>query len=494
MNIDIASLRGLDAFVAARDEAAARAQEIEAESGGGLLSAEQRKEMEELTSPDELKPGMIVQLDAAIDELRIRQARIESITRAAVVDGRSAEGPSASYSIPNLIKKPDNIYDLAAYRKSVNSIEELPGAYRDGAMRALEVAKFPGKDSGRDQIAALVEQHIDDRDEGRNGWVARHVIGTSEPLYIEAYADAMKGHPQSGRRLAVLQTYTDADGGFAVPVVIDPTFVNTSDGSVNPIRRIARNETTTGKNWQAITTAGVVASYVGERSSTGAADGAPTDVNNPTVTPVRADVSVDISLEYLQDYGSASLLGQLGSLIGIAKDDLEANKFFQGTGSGQPEGVVWFIDDDGSSLVPTITAHVFALEDVDKIVAALPPRFRSRAQFTANLFILQVVRNFGTAGQPGFSIYDPIAKTLRGYPASEASAMDDTLADNAEVLLFGDFQQFVVVDRLGLTTRLLDARDTNGRPTGNSQIYAAWRNSTKVLFPNAFRLLQIKAS
>lgn len=473
--IEIETLRGLDAHRSADAELVARMNELEAEAAGRPFGAEQKAEFEGILSQRET-------LKTAIDELELRDQAIK--------DAMAQDNQVARPAAPNIVRKPENLFDLAAYRQRVNDVAELPLALRDGAMRVVEQLHFPiGKaDAHREQLAKLIEKH---RDEDY-GAVSRRIIGTSSPAYIEAWAAKHTGKPLTDRLQAVMQSYSDADGGFALPVQIDPTFINTSDGSVNPLRSMARVETITGKSWQAVTTAGVTAAYVGERTTTGASDSAPTDIDDPTATPVRADVALDVTMEYLADYGSAALLSELGSLIAAAKDDLEADKFVMGDGSGEPDGVVAALITDTTSIVPTATSDVFVLADIDALIAALGARFRARAQFMANLAILQIIRGFGTAGQPAGSIYDPVSKILRGYPANESTAMDDTVADAKEILLFGDFGRgFVIVDRLGLSTRVVDSRDTNGRPTGNSTIYAAWRNTSKLLFPNAFRLLKV---
>lgn len=480
MTVDIESLRGLEAHRAADVELAARLTELDAEADGRPFSDAQRAEFEQIVATRE-------QLAASIEELEVRE---RVITEAAADPRRSEVG--AAFPTFNVRRVPDDPFDLEAYRRRVGSVDDLPMAYRDGAMRVLECLSFPtASGDAQHQLARIIEKHSREA----YGAVSRRVIATSSPAYVDAWAEAMKGRGASGRRLAVLQSYSDnTDGGYALPVTIDPTFVNTSDGSVNPLRQPgwARVETITTKSWQGVTTAGVTAAYINERTTTGASDGAPTDFAGPTATPVRADVAVDVSLEYLQDYGSQALLAEVGRLIAVAKDDLEADKFFMGDGSDEPEGIVAAIITDTTSLVPTITNDVFALGDIDKLIGALPPRFRSRAKMAANLAILQLIPAFGVAGQPADSIYSPISKTLRGYPVAEASAMDDTAADAKEILLMGDFAHFVIVDRLGLTSRVVDAYDGSGRPTGNSSIYAAWRNTSKVLTFNAFRLLKVQ--
>lgn len=479
MKIDIPSLRGLDAHRSADAELASRLGELEAEADGRAFNDEQRAEFEQIMTDRGTLAGII-------EELETRSAAVT----AALGTERRVEAP---FPLPTVIRSAEDIFDVAAYRKRVSSVEDLPGAYRDGAMRVLEGMTFPTAakpDEQRDRLARIIEKHRDDD----YGVASRRIIGTSSPAYIEAWANTMKGRPVAGRMLAVLQSYSDGtDGGYALPVAIDPTFVNTSDGEVNPLRQPgwARVETITTKTWSAITTAGVTAAYVGERTTTGASDGAPTDFAAPSASPVRADVSVDVSLEYLQDYGSQALMAEIGGLIQVAKDDLEAVKFFMGSGSSEPDGIVARLITDTTSIVSTDVSDVFDLGDIDKLIGALPPRFRARAKFAANHAILQLVPAFGVAGQPADSIYSPMSKTLRGYPVAEASAMDDTAADAKEILLFGDFSKFVIVDRLGLTSKVVDSYDGSGRPTGNSSIYAAWRNDSQILTVNAFRLLKV---
>ncbi len=490
---DIEGLRGLDAHRQAAAELRARMTELHNEAAGSSFNDAQRVEFEEITSEDPKNLGLLARVTATIDELEIREAAIQSASASG--EARRTEGPVTSFAAPNVRRTPDNIYDLAAYRQRVTSIDDLPAAYRDGAMRAIEQMSFPtasDPDKVRAQLEKLITKHRNDD----YGWVSQHVIGTSDPVYVAAWTDYARGRALTGQRLAVMQSYSATDGGVSIPAEIDPTFIDVSDGSANPIRAISRIATTTAKTWSAITTEGVTAAYVSEatRATTGASDGAPSDLDDPTVTPVRADVSVDITLEYLQDYGSAALLGEVGTLIATAKDTLEATKFFLGDGTDEPEGIVAAIIAETSSIVLTTTNDAFLLADIDKLIGALPPRFRgiAKSRFVANNAILQKVPAFGTAGQDAGSIYNAQSGTLRGYPVHEASAMDDTTADTKHVLLFGDFKTgFVVVDRLGLTTKVVDTRDGSGRPTGGTTIYAAWRNGTKVLAFNAFRLLEI---
>jgi HK97 family phage major capsid protein len=474
---------GIAGLTAYKDELIARRTELNAEAQGVPFNTEQREEFAALNEAIDGSTG----IDARVTELEAREAALVTAGR----DDRRTERPAAPRNGGHARRVPENVYDLAEYRRMVSSVDELAGAYRDGAMSVVEHLDFPNVDdqaAARGQISKLIARHRDDE----HGDISRRVIATSQPAYVEAWLAHASGKNLTPKMQAALQTYTDADGGYAIPVVIDPTFILTSDGSVNPLREISRIETIVGKSWQPITTEGVTAAYVGERTTVGAADGAPDDIASPVATPVRADVALDVTLEYLQDYGAAALLSELGRIIQDAKDQLEAEKFLLGDGGGEPEGIIYALVTDATSIFPTAVDNTYTLNDLDALIAALGPRFRSKAHFLANLAIYQYTRGFGDAGQTAGSIYDAVSKILRGYPAHEASFMDGALTDAKRILAFGDFGTgFVIVDRIGLATKVVDTRDTNGRPTGGSTIYAAWRNTSKLLVPNAFRLLEI---
>jgi HK97 family phage major capsid protein len=58
-------------------------------------------------------------------------------------------------------------------------------------------------------------------------------------------------------------------------------------------------------------------------------------------------------------------------------------------------------------------------------------------------------------------------------------------------MLFGDFKQFLIVDRIGMTVEMVPTvvNPLNGLPTGSRGVYAIWMNNSKILVPDAFRRL-----
>lgn len=479
--IDIQSLRGLDAHRSADAELAARLVELNSEADGRPFTPDQQAEFEGIL-------GQREELSGIIKELELREAAVAEATQKP--NGTEVVGQPV-FNAPNVISAPDDVFDLVAYRNRVRDIDDLPKAYRDGAMRIIEKAQLPtapDKDAARTRLAELLDRHAAED----YGVVSRRVIGTTSPMYREAWARYCSGGLQAvpPRLMAALQTYSEANGGYAIPVDIDPTFVLTTDGAVNPLRDgMARVETITTKQWSPVTTAGVTASYAAETAA--ASDAAPSDVASPAITPIRAHVSVDFSAEYSEDYGPAAIAAELGRLIADAKNVLEAEKFINGNGSGEPLGIVFALSGS-ASVVNSASDNAFALTDVDSVEGDLGDRFIGRAQWLAARKVYQTARGFGTAGQPANSIYDAMSGTLRGYRARISNNMDKTFTNDSEPLLFGDFQNFVIVDRLGLSTEFIPmVFDGNGRPLGRRGIYARWRNDTGVTTVNAFRLLTI---
>jgi HK97 family phage major capsid protein len=60
-------------------------------------------------------------------------------------------------------------------------------------------------------------------------------------------------------------------------------------------------------------------------------------------------------------------------------------------------------------------------------------------------------------------------------------------------MIFGDFKQFLIVDRIGMTVEMVPhVLGANRRPTGQRGVYAVWMNNSKILVPDAFRRLSMK--
>jgi HK97 family phage major capsid protein len=322
----------------------------------------------------------------------------------------------------------------------------------------------------------------------RDPKIAQHILMTGSPEYHEDFARFMQD-PVGYRGTAL--TLTDANGGYLVPFTLDPTVILTNDGSDNPFRQISRIETTATDNWNGVTSGGVTAEWLAE--ATEAAEAGPT-FGNIQITPAKAFAEITASYEILQDSNFAA---QLPRLIQDAKDRLEATAF--ATGATAPKGIITAVAAVTTSRVSPTTAGAFtsaSAADVYKVITALPPRHRSRSKWVANFATYNIIRQMDTSGGSSFwsNFAGPLnPETLLGLGVYESSAMTATVTTGSNILLAGDFSEYIIVDRVGMSMSYdPNVRSSaNMRHTGQGQFTAFWRVGAGVGSVNAFRVLQL---
>lgn len=443
---------------------------------------------------------------AAIEAHDARNAQLADMTAAGIASladrPLTPQGGAGTFGAPAVHIQQDDIYDLAAIRDRARSMAELPGLLRDNALRAVEQARFPGAAS-RETAQANVARLLDNVPDDVNGALARRILSTGSPGYKRVFGKALaSGNPGglTGNDARILALGESDTGAYAVPFELDPTVILTSNGAINPLRQIARVERITGKEYDLVTSTGVTVHRRGEFSAS--TNDAPT-LAQPTVKPERVDGFIPFSVEIEGDW--TALQATMLRLLTDAKDVEEATGpagFVLGSGvnSGtapQAGGIITTLST--ASQVPTATTATFAVGDVYAIKNATPPRFRAQGSFLAESSIYDLVRQFGTGTMANVwvDLGGDRPSKLIGYPARELSAMQaatSPLVTGQLILLFGDFQQFLIVDRIGMNMELVPhvADPSTGYPTGTRGYYCWWRNNSVILTSNAFRLLKIK--
>jgi HK97 family phage major capsid protein len=290
-----------------------------------------------------------------------------------------------------------------------------------------------------------------------------------------------------------------------VPYQLDPKVTLTSNGAISPLRQLARVEQIVGKEWLGVTSAGVTVSR--ELEATEESDASPTLVQ-PGVAPTRVSAFVPFSVEVEQDWNG--LLAEISAMLADAKDIEEASSFLTGNGTApNPEGLLTGL----STAVMTATAATatLTLADVQSLEAALASRFRPGSTYIANSGLVAALRRFQQAtGVPALVGPQDGEMALLGRPAYLVTTMDDTvvLAEGSsgaaintatatsakKVLVQGDFKQFLIADRIGMSIELVPHLfgTSSNMPTGQRGVFAMWRNSSAVLAENAFRYLKVK--
>lgn len=348
-------------------------------------------------------------------------------------------------------------------------------------------------DKRREAMSRLIERH-----DTRDGRIARLCLATSSDAYVRAFGKLMSHEGNMGVLDAEEQasvnramSLTDNAGGYLVPFQLDPSVILTADGSFNQVRQIARKVTATGDVWNGVSSAGVTGSWDAEAAEV--SDDAPT-LAQPSIPVHKLAIFVPISIEALAD--AQNVAQEVGEMIAFEKDRLESVAFISGSGSGQPTGIITALNG-GSSEIAAATADTFVLADLYGLDSALPARYRARASWLAHRTTYNDIRQFDTSG--GAALWErlgaDVPPLLLGKGAYEAEAMETVgqtaTAGNDEFLVFGDFMNYVIADRLGTTVEFIPHlfHTGNNRPSGQRGWYAYARVGADSVNDGAFRVL-----
>jgi len=463
---ELDTLRSVEELSARRDEIEAEMTRMHVEADGAPFDEEQGSRFADLSE----ERG---EAERRIKELVARQQMIAGFAQ------RDGNVERISFNTPRPgATRNENIYDLGNVPAGDKGVDEL----RERALRAIDTA-FPTET--RDRVANLVETN------DSAGNVARRILTTSSPVYKRAFGKMLVGreHALTNEERTSLSTSGSA-GGYAVPSVVDPTVVLTSNGQINPVRQMARVITITGNTWTGISSAGVTASYDAELAEV--SDDSPT-FSQPSANVEKAQAFIQYSIEIDEDWGA--LQSEMAMLFADAKDSLESSKFLTGLGhsSNEPEGLL--VGATGTVL--TATASVMAVADLYSLVEALAPRWRARAQFAGSFAAYNKIRQFDSSG--GASLWvqlgDGRPARLLGFGDFEWSQYSSAVGTpGSSVLTFGDFNEFTIVDRVGMNVEFIPHMfNTNANlPDGRRGLYAYWRNTSDVRTAAAFKTLKIR--
>lgn len=478
-------------------------------------------ELERLGELDELNP----EDEAYFTELRgefstvdkhrkylERQAQLAAVRSAAegmsAANLRTERGAFGALSTGNgsgdydrdAILEPDSIedrrfrnpWDLSELRTFGRSKDDVNAELRSRALAAIE--KMPSANDKIREASTLILERFDDKD----ATIAKLVLAGSSPAYIRAFAKAATNRlhdldDTERRALDAVRamSLTDSAGGYLIPFQLDPTVIVTANGSLNEIRRIARQVVATGDVWNGVSAGAVAWSWDAEASQV--SDDAPTFAQ-PTIPIYTARGFVPVSIEALQDMANGAQ--EVARLLSEGRDILEAAAFAIGSGTGQPTGIVTALVGS-SSIVTSAGADTLAVGDLYSTQGALPARYRSRASWLGTNAFYNRARQFDTSG--GSSLWaqlgDDRPAQLLGKPIYEAEDMDGVINATQEnyMAVFGDFSNYVVADRIGMTVEFIPHLfgTANGRPTGQRGWFAYYRTGADSVNDAAFRMLNV---
>ena len=480
-----------------------RLTEVDAELG---IIEQQIEEINNLTDPEggeAVRAQILSERDARLDDLIqrhndlqaereplvARAKQLDDISAAARDRARTESGDGATPWTggrgPEVRRHRDPFEGMDLIRAG----GIMPNEMISRARNAIDDAPRHMSDAGRQRATELVEM------ENRHApLIARHMLMTGSQQYHDEFKEYISSYGHTvGELMRTALSLTGANGGYMVPFTLDPTIILTNSGIAGPIRSISTTKTIATDDWNGVTSAGVTAEWLGEGVQ--AADATPT-FTQPTITPRKAAAWVFGSYEVLAD---SSFSSELGRLLADAKVRLEEAAFATGnTGASVPRGIVAAVAAVTASIVSSATITSFVAGDVYRVSDALRPRDAARASWIANKRIYSLIRQMDTAGGSAFwaNMGMGVPSNLLGQPQYECSTMGSVVTTSANILLAGNFEQYYVVDRVGMSVLYEPmVKSTNAnRPTGQAGWFAFWRVGADTVDPDAFRLLQLHTS
>lgn len=335
--------------------------------------------------------------------------------------------------------------------------------------------------------------------------VARFAVESSRPEYRSAFAKYLAGRPElmtNDERRAVQQVewsartdlaLADANGGYAVPVLLDNSVIWTGTKNTNPMRSISRVVTGQDDTWRGVSSAGISAAWVAE--ATEMTEAGPTFAQ-PTVAAHKLHAYVEYSWEIAEDWGSLTSEIMMG--IQEAFDDAETTAFATGTGSGQPVGIITaLVAGSGTvaNVAPTTDGSLGAV-DVRATFAAVPQKYRANSSWLMSIDVMNEIRGLDTSGGLSNQTVDLRADygfALLGKPVYEQAAFPDFTGTTgvANILVVGDFRQYVIFDRVGSRAVSVPVvLGSNRIPNGQAGLVVYKRTGADSVADNAFRLLR----
>ncbi|MDT0387910.1 phage major capsid protein [Streptomyces dubilierae] len=396
--------------------------------------------------------------------------------------------------------------DGTPFDRSASGGFQARGAAYDRAMRTVDAAVQRGQlpAYGAERVETLLTTGLP----VSRSLTARWATAAGDPAYETAFAklasDPERGHllwtreeGDAYRRAVAVRdemramSLTGNAGGHMVPLTLDPAVILTSDGSANPLRRISRVVQTATNEWRGVTSAGATAEWIGESQEV--ADGSPV-LAQPAIPVHKGDSFVPYSFEVGMD--AVDLLGELRLVLVDAADQLMATGYTTGTGVGQPTGIVTALAGT-SSEINTGGTEAMVAADAYTLQNALGARWQPNAQWVAHLATINTFAQFETAnGSLKFPELRVSPRQLLGRPMNELSNMDGSInaaaTANNYVMIYGDFNNFVIVDRIGTQMELVPHLfGANRRPTGQRGAFLWFRTGSDSVNDSAFRMLDV---
>jgi HK97 family phage major capsid protein len=216
--------------------------------------------------------------------------------------------------------------------------------------------------------------------------------------------------------------------------------------------------------------------------------------NTPTVGQVtfnirKAGGTTKVSNELLEDT-AVNLPALLSQIFGEAQGRYEDTQLIGGDGTTEAEGIRTSATDGTVSA----SASAVAIADFQTWYFNLPAQFRANAIVSTTSSLMAQVAALDVTANKGSLTASP-ATSLLGRPTAlfDGTGWDDAtaIAANEEIGCIGDFSNYYLIDRIGMSMRRDDSIYVANDQVG---FFARSRYDGRVGLADAFRIFKIAAS
>lgn len=304
----------------------------------------------------------------------------------------------------------------------------------------------------------------------------------------EAYKQAMLTALRTNFRQVsnVLSEGVDANGGYLVPEEYDHRLIDILDEE-NVMRKLGTRITTSGERKINIAATKPAAAWIEEGGALTFGDAT---FDQIILDAHKLHVAIKVTEELLYD-NAFNLENYIMQQFGKALANAEEDAFINGTGTGQPLGILAATGGADVGVTAKSATAITADELIDLIYSLKRP-YRKSAAFLLNDQTLAAIRklkdNYGQyLWQPSLQAGEP--GRILGY-AAYTSPYFPAVAAGKPAVAFGDFSYYNIGDR---GTRSFAELKELFAGNGMVGFVAKERVDGKLVLPEAVKLLKMKA-
>ena len=395
-----------------------------------------------------------------IIELRAKRARTWETAKAFLESRRNKDGILSAE-------------DDAVYSRMEQEISDL----------GREIARLERQEALDAELSKPVNSPITSRP--FSGGEEKPAAGRASDAYKKAMLTALR---TNFRQITnVLQEGVDANGGFLVPEEYDSRLIDILDEE-NVMRKLGTEITTSGEHKINIAATKPAAAWIEEGGALSFGDAT---FDQIILDAHKLHVAIKVTEELLYD-NAFNLESYILTQFGKALSNAEEDAFINGTGTGQPLGIL--AATGGADVgVTSKSATAIAADELIDLVYALKRSYRKNAVFLCHDQTLAAVRKLkDTTGQylwqPSMKENEP--DRILGYKVF-TSPYFPAIAAGQPAVAFGDFSYYNIGDR---GTRSFAELKELFAGNGMVGFVAKERVDGKLVLSEAVKLLVMKTS